>query len=246
MSLWLRKNNIMTSDDLDKIKKEFKPKSWTQIKAHDSWSVFKIMAEVVDGYEELSRIGPCVAVFGSARTKPDNPYYQMAEELAYLLTKRGFGIITGGGPGIMEAANKGAHITGGKSVGLNIDLDFEQQANPYIDPDKLLEFNYFFTRKLMFMRYSQGYVVLPGGFGTMDELFEAITLIQTHKLVRFPIVMLGKDYWGGLIDWIKERMLKEGMIKEDDLDIFHLVDTVEEAVEVIVNFYEKYDLKPNF
>lgn len=236
----------MQEEDIERIKKEFKPKSWTQIKAHDSWSVFKIMAEVVDGYTELSRIGPCVAVFGSARTKPGNEYYHLAEELAYLLTKKGFGIITGGGPGIMEAANKGAHIAGGKSVGLNIDLEFEQSANPYIDPDKLLEFNYFFTRKLMFMRYSQGYVVLPGGFGTMDELFEAITLIQTHKLVRFPIVMVGKSYWGGLLDWINSRMLEEGMIKEDDLEIFELVDTVEEAVQRISDFYTEYDLKPNF
>jgi len=236
----------MQEEDIERIKKEFKPKSWTQIKAHDSWSVFKIMAEVVDGYTELSRIGPCVAVFGSARTKPGNDYYHLAEELAYLLTKKGFGIITGGGPGVMEAANKGAHIAGGKSVGLNIDLEFEQRANPYIDPDKLLEFNYFFTRKLMFMRYSQGYVVLPGGFGTMDELFEAITLIQTHKLVRFPIVMVGKSYWDGLLDWINSRMLEEGMIKEDDLEIFELVDTVEEAVQRISDFYTEYDLKPNF
>lgn len=236
----------MQEEDIEKIRNEFKPKSWTQIRAHDSWSVFKIMAEIVDGYEELSRIGPCVAVFGSARTKPGNEYYHLAEELAYLLTKKGFGIITGGGPGVMEAANKGAHIAGGKSVGLNIELEFEQSANPYIDPDKLLEFSYFFTRKLMFMRYSQGYVVLPGGFGTMDELFEAITLIQTHKLVRFPIVMVGKSYWGGLLDWIKSRMIEEGMIKEDDLQIFELVDTVEEAVQRITDFYTKYDLKPNF
>ncbi|PLX13335.1 MAG: TIGR00730 family Rossman fold protein [Marinilabiliales bacterium] len=236
----------MQEEDLKKIRNEFKPKSWTQVKAHDSWSVFKIMAEVVDGYTELSRIGPCVAVFGSARTKPGNEYYHLAEELAYLLTKKGFGIITGGGPGVMEAANKGAHIAGGKSVGLNIELEFEQRANPYIDPDKLIEFNYFFTRKLMFMRYSQGYIVLPGGFGTMDELFEAITLIQTHKLVRFPIVMVGKSYWGGLIDWVKTRMLEEEMISKDDLQIFTLVDTLEDAVKHITDFYEKYDLKPNF
>jgi len=146
----------------------------------------------------------------------------------------------------MEAANKGAHFAGGKSVGLNIDLEFEQRANPFIDPDKLLEFDYFFTRKLMFMRYSQGYVVLPGGFGTLDELFEAITLIQTHKMVRFPIVLINKEYWGGLIDWIKDRMLKEGNISPKDLDIFSLVDTVDEAVQVIEDYYNKYDLKPNF
>lgn len=229
-----------------KVPNGFKPRSWVQIKAQDSWSVFKIMAEIVDGYEQLARIGPCVAVFGSARMKMGDEYYHKAEELAYLLTKKGFGIITGGGPGIMEAANKGAHIAGGKSVGLNINLPHEQHSNPYIDADKLLNFDYFFTRKLMFMRYSQGYVVMPGGFGTLDEMFEAITLIQTHKLVKFPIVMISKDYWGGLIDWIKERMLKDGLISPEDLDIFNVVDNIEEAVEVIDNFYQKYELTPNF
>lgn len=226
--------------------KNFKPKTWTQLKAHDSWSVFKIMAEIVDGYEELGRIGPCVAVFGSARTREGDSCYQMAEELAYLLTKKGFGIITGGGPGAMEAANKGAHIAGGKSVGLNINLPHEQRPNPYIDPDKLLDFDYFFVRKLMFMRYSQGYVVLPGGFGTMDELFEAITLIQTHKLVKFPIVLISTRYWGGLVDWIRERMLEEKKIGPDELEIFSVVDTVEEAVTIIETFYKEYSLQPNF
>ncbi|MEJ2595826.1 MAG: TIGR00730 family Rossman fold protein [bacterium] len=236
----------MTEDNLKKLKEGFRQKTWVQTKANDSWSVFKIMAEIVEGYEELARIGPCVAVFGSARTKEGDICYQSAVNLAYLLTKKGFGIITGGGPGAMEAANKGAHLAGGKSVGLNINLPHEQFANKYIDHDKLLEFDYFFTRKLMFMRYSQGYVVLPGGFGTMDEMFEAITLIQTHKLVKFPVVMVSKEYWGGLIDWINERMLKEGKISEKDLQIFNLVDTVEEAVEVIDKFYAEYSLKPNF
>lgn len=236
----------MQNEGQKKLPNGFKPRSWVQIKAQDSWSVFKIMAEIVDGYEQLARIGPCVAVFGSARMKMGDEYYHKAEELAYLLTKKGFGIITGGGPGIMEAANKGAHIAGGKSVGLNINLPHEQHSNPYIDADKLLNFDYFFTRKLMFMRYSQGYVVLPGGFGTLDEMFEAITLIQTHKLVKFPIVMIGKDYWGGLINWIKERMLENELISPEDMDIFNVVDKIEEAVEVIDNFYKKYELTPNF
>ena len=236
----------MNEKDIARLRREFKPKTWMQTKAHDSWSVFKIMAEVVEGYEELARIGPCVAVFGSARTKPGDICYDTAERVAYLLTKKGFGIITGGGPGAMEAANKGAHYAGGKSVGLNISLPHEQHANRFIDSDKLLNFDYFFTRKLMFMRYSQGYVVLPGGFGTLDELFEAITLIQTHKLVRFPIVLMSRNYWGGLLGWIKDKLLGEGKISPEDMEIFHLVDTAEEAVEVINDFYKKYSLKPNF
>jgi uncharacterized protein (TIGR00730 family) len=236
----------MTEDNLKKIKDGFKQKTWVQTKAHDSWSVFKIMAEVVEGYEKLARIGPCVAVFGSARTGEDDECYQAGVNLAYLLTKKGFGIITGGGPGVMEAANKGASLAGGISVGLNINLPHEQFANKYIDHDKILDFDYFFIRKLMFMRYSQGYVVLPGGFGTMDEMFEAITLIQTHKLVKFPVVLVDKDYWGGLVEWIELRMLKEGKISQRDMRIFNLVDTVEEAVEVIDKFYAEYSLKPNF
>lgn len=236
----------MQNEAQNKVPNGFKPRNWVQIKAQDSWSVFKIMAEIVEGYEQLARIGPCVAVFGSARMKMGDEYYHKAEELAYLLTKKGFGIITGGGPGIMEAANKGAHIAGGKSVGLNINLPHEQHPNPYIDPDKLIDFDYFFTRKLMFMRYSQGYVVMPGGFGTLDEMFEAITLIQTHKLVKFPIVMISKEYWGGLIDWIKEKMLKDALINPEDMDIFSVVDNIEDAVEVIDNFYKKYELTPNF
>lgn len=236
----------MTEKDIERLRKEFKPKTWMQTKAHDSWSVFKIMAEVVEGYEELARIGPCVAVFGSARTKPGDECYTTAKKVAYLLTKKGFGIITGGGPGAMEAANKGAFFAGGKSVGLNINLPHEQSANAYIDSDKLINFDYFFTRKLMFMRYSQGYIVLPGGFGTLDELFEAITLIQTDKLVDFPVILISRKYWGGLIDWIKEKMLEEEKISPEDMDLFQVVDTAEEAVEAIDNFYKKYSLKPNF
>lgn len=236
----------MSEDEIRRLRKEFKQKTWLQTKAHDSWSVFKIMAEIVDGYEELARIGPCVAIFGSARTNAESIEYKMAVDLAFLLTKKGFGIITGGGPGAMEAANKGAYLAGGKSVGLNINLPHEQESNPYIDTDKSLDFDYFFTRKLMFMRYSQGYVVLPGGFGTLDELFEAITLIQTNKLVNFPVVLVDKDYWGGLVEWIKSKMIAEGKIEEEELDIFTIVETVEDAVEVIDDFYSKYSIQPNF
>lgn len=230
----------------DRIREAITPKSWNEIMTSDSWEVFKIMAEFVEGFEKLGRIGPCVSIFGSARTKPSDRFYKLSEEIAYLLTKKGFGVISGGGPGIMEAANKGAHFGGGKSVGLNIELPFEQSSNPFIDPDKLMIFDYFFVRKVMFMKYSQGYIVLPGGFGTMDELFEAITLVQTHKTVRFPIVLVSKDYWQGLIEWIKKKMLAEMNINEADLDIFSLVDTADEAVEIIEKYYNKYALKPNF
>ncbi len=222
------------------------PKDWTEIKSTDSWSVFKIMSELVEGFEKMARIGPCVSIFGSARLKPDNQYYKLAEEIAYLLTKRGFGIISGGGPGIMEAANKGAHFGGGKSVGLTINLPHEQGGNPFIDNDKLLNFDYFFVRKLIFTKYSQGYIVLPGGFGTLDELFEAITLIQTHKMVKFPIILVGKSYWGGLVDWINKVLLEKGTVSEKDIEIYELVDDAETAVNKIEQYYLKYALKPNF
>jgi uncharacterized protein (TIGR00730 family) len=235
----------MTGDD--KIRSAFENKTWQEIKVTDSWQIFKIMAEFVDGFEKLAKIGPCVSIFGSARTKQDNKYYEMAVEVGKLLTQRGYGVITGGGPGIMEAGNKGAFEAGGKSVGLNIELPFEQFHNRYIDRDKILEFDYFFIRKVMFMKYSQGYIGLPGGFGTMDELFEALTLIQTGKIAKFPIVLIGKEYWGGLIDWIKNHMLEaEKNINPDDLNLFRLVDTAEEAAEHIFRFYDKYVLKPNF
>ena len=235
----------MTSDE--KIRSALETKDWKEIKVTDSWQIFKIMAEFVDGFEKLARIGPCVSIFGSARTHESNKHYNMAEVCARLLTERGYGVISGGGPGIMEAANKGAFEAGGKSVGLNIDLPFEQFHNKYIDKDKVLAFDYFFIRKVMFMKYSQGFIVLPGGFGTMDELFEALTLIQTGKVARFPIVLVGSDYWGGLIDWINKIMLKsEKNISEEDLNLFRLVDTAEEAAGHIFKFYEKYSLKPNF
>mgnify|MGYP000868127117 CR=1 FL=1 len=230
----------------DKIKKAFSQKTWNEIKTSDSWQIFKIMAEFVEGFESLSKIGPCVSIFGSARTKPDTQYYKLAEDIAFRLTKEGYGVISGGGPGIMEAANKGAKKGGGISVGLNIDLPFEQMPNPYIDQDKLINFDYFFVRKLMFIKYAQGFIVLPGGFGTLDEFFESLTLIQTNKIGKFPVVLVGKKFWSGLLDWIKETMLSEGNINEEDLLLFKLVETPEEAVGEIQKFYAQYLLKPNF
>lgn len=235
----------MTQDDR-KIREKLQQKTWNEIKTNDSWAIFKIMAEFVEGYEKLSKIGPCVSIFGSARSKPENQDYQLAEEIAFQLTQHGFGVITGGGPGIMEAGNKGAHRGKGTSVGLNIELPFEQHDNPWIDSDKNLDFDYFFVRKVMFVKYSQGFVVMPGGFGTLDEFFEAVTLIQTSKIGRFPIVLVGTDYWSGLLDWLKKTLVNEGKISPDDLDLFRLVDTAEDAVQHFVKFYEKYDLKPNF
>lgn len=237
----------MSNDKEEMIRGAFEQKSWTEIKAASSWQIFKIIAEFVEGFEKMSRIGPCVSIFGSARTKPDNKYYLLAEEIGRKLTEKGFGVITGGGPGIMEAGNKGAKLAGGKSVGLNIDLPFEQFSNPYIDSDKLINFDYFFVRKLMFIKYAQGFIVLPGGFGTMDELFEALTLIQTRKIGKFPIVLVGSSYWQGLIDWLKSTMHDvERNINLDDLDLMKIVDTADEAVEHIEEFYSKYVLSPNF
>lgn len=237
---------LITQKDEEIIRKSFHPQSWNDIKTHDSWSVFKIMAEFVEGMEKMSKNGPCVAVFGSARTQPDDPYYKMAVEIAEKLADFGFGIITGGGPGIMEAGNKGAKQGGAASVGLNICLPFEQHFNPYIDSDKNITFDYFFVRKTIFMRYAQGFIALPGGFGTLDELSEAITLIQTNKMVDFPVVLVGREYWQGLIDWFRNTMLVNHMIKEEDFEIFNIVDTADEAVKIITNFYKKYAIKPNF
>ncbi|WP_417873548.1 TIGR00730 family Rossman fold protein [Xanthomarina gelatinilytica] len=222
-------------------------KRWNEIKTNDSWAIFKIMGEFVNGYEKLSRIGPCVSIFGSARTKPDNKYYKLAEEIAAKIVDHGYGVITGGGPGIMEAGNKGAHIAGGTSVGLNIELPFEQHDNPYIDSDKSLDFDYFFVRKVMFVKYSQGFVVMPGGFGTLDELFEAITLIQTNKIEKFPIILVGTEFWGGLMDWIHETLLTRfNNISAKDLDLIHVVDSPEEVIDILDAFYKKYRLSPNF
>ncbi len=230
----------------EQIREALQQKDWTETKSSDSWQIFKIMAEFVEGYEKLAIIGPCVTIFGSARTNEEHKYYKLAEDTAFKLSKVGFGIISGGGPGIMEAANKGAKMAGGKSVGLNIKLPFEQSSNKYIDQDKILTFYYFFIRKVMFMKYSQGFVVLPGGFGTCDEFFEAITLIQTKKIARFPIVMMGKEYWSGLLGWLNDKMLAENNIKEADLCLFTVVDSPDEAVKHIDDFYKKYSLAPNF
>ena len=225
---------------------ELRKKNWNEIKTNDSWALFKIMSEFVNGYEKLSAIGPCISIFGSARTPSDHPTYKLTVAIAKAIASTGYGIISGGGPGIMEAANKGAKEAGGVSVGLNISLPMEQDSNPFIDQDKLIDFQYFFVRKVMFVKYAQGFVVMPGGVGTLDELFEAFTLIQTEKVIKFPIILVGRDYWKGLIDWIKEKLLGEQNISPEDLDLFEVVDTVEEVMECIERFYTKDNFKPNF
>ncbi|MEO1012437.1 MAG: TIGR00730 family Rossman fold protein [Bacteroidota bacterium] len=228
------------------MRKEQHHKGWNEIKTNDSWALFKIMGEFVNGFEKMSAIGPCVSIFGSARTKENAKYYQLAVDIAQSISEAGYGIITGGGPGIMEAGNKGANLAGGTSVGLNIDLPFEQHDNPFIDGDKSLDFDYFFVRKVMFVKYSQGFVVMPGGFGTLDELFEAMTLIQTHKIGKFPIILVGSEFWQGLLEWVKGTMLDAGNISRADLDLVRLVDTKEEVVEIIDAFYKGNALTPNF
>ncbi len=234
--------STLKSVEMNKIKKD-----WNDIKINDSWAIFKIMSEFVEGYERMARIGPCISVFGSARTKPDSKYYQIGVEIAEKLAEGGYGVITGGGPGIMEAANKGAQQGGGKSVGLNIDLPFEQNHNPYIDAEHNLEFDYFFVRKVIFVKYAQGFVILPGGFGTLDELFEAITLMQTKKINKRPIVLIGKEYWAGLLQWIEEAMLNmEHNVSAGDMNLFVLVDSAEEAYQYIDNFFKTHALSPNF
>jgi uncharacterized protein (TIGR00730 family) len=231
----------------ERIQEKFKQKTWNEIRTNDSWAIFKIMSEFVNGYESMSRIGPCVSIFGSARTKPGEKYYELAENIAYKISKAGYGVITGGGPGIMEAGNKGAHRGEGTSVGLNIELPFEQHFNPYIDKDKNLNFDYFFVRKVMFVKYSQGFVVMPGGFGTLDEMFEAVTLIQTKKIGKFPIILVGTDYWSGLLDWIKNVMIdKFKNANPEDMNLIRVVDTEDEVVEALDAFYKKYNLSPNF
>ena len=226
--------------------KEDENKKWKFTKKDDSWSIFKIMGEFVDGYKTLHAIGPSISIFGSARTKPDNKYYKLAEEIASEIVSRGYGVITGGGPGIMEAANKGANKNRGKSVGLCIDLPFEV-PNEFIDIDKMLKFDYFFVRKVMFIRYSQGFVVMPGGFGTLDEVFEAATLIQTKQTEKFPIILVGSEYWGGVVDWIKETLvLENNNINKEDLELFKIADTKEEVMDFLEEFHNNYEFSPNF
>lgn len=230
-----------------KLERTFKQKTWNEIKTRDSWQIFKVMSEFVEGFEKMGRIGPCVSIFGSARTKDDDPIYLLAEEIAYKITEKGYGVISGGGPGIMEAANKGAHKGGGTSVGLNIELPFEQHFNPYIDNDKNINFDYFFVRKVMFVKYSQGFIVMPGGFGTLDELFEAVTLIQTNKIDKFPIILVGKEFWTGLVEWIKDTLLEKAKnVSPEDLHLITVVDTADEAVDIIDKFYSSSILSPNF
>ena len=237
---------MINQEENDRIREKFVPKNWNEVKSNDSWALFKIMAEFVKGYETMAKIGPCVSVFGSARTHPDSEYYKMAEEIGYQLTQLGFGVITGGGPGIMEAANKGAQRGNGKSVGLGISLPFETGLNPYVDYDYSINFDYFFARKVMFVKYAQGFIALPGGMGTLDELFESLTLVQTQKTGRFPIVLVGIDYWSGLFEWLKEKVLAAGNINDTDFELYRLVDTPEEAVGHIKAFYDKYRVKQNF
>ena len=229
-----------------RLQESLRQKTWDETVTKDSWMVFKVMSELVDGYEKLAKIGPCVSIFGSARLKPEDKYYNVAVDIAKKITEIGFGVITGGGPGIMEAGNKGAREGGGRSIGLNIELPFEQHFNPFIDKSYSINFDYFFVRKVMFVKYSQGFIVLPGGFGTLDELSEALTLIQKKKIGKFPIVLIGSEFWSGLINWFKATLLKDNLIKEEDLGLFRVVDTAEEAVAHIKAFYDKFSVSVNF
>jgi hypothetical protein len=239
-------SSMMENNENTKKKSHFS-KHWTEIKVVDTWQVFKIIAEFVEGFEKMSKIGPCVSIFGSARIKPGTKYYELATQIAHLLSEKGYGIITGGGPGIMEAANKGAYETKGISVGLNIELPFEQHINPYVDRDKSINFDYFFVRKVMFVKYAQGFIALPGGFGTLDELFESLTLIQTLKIDRFPIVLVGSEFWNPMVDWLQKTLLEEfNNISPEDMHLFKVLDDPQDVVDHIDDFYKKEILKPNF
>lgn len=225
-------------------------KQWTSLKGENSWTLFKVVAEIVDGFETLNAVGPCVSIFGSARTKPDNKYYKAATKIAQRFVQEGYGIITGGGPGIMEAGNLGAFMEDGISVGLNIELPFEAGYNKYINPRKNLSHRYFFVRKMMFVKYAQAIIVMPGGFGTLDELFEVLTLIQTKTISKAPVIFYGVDYWSGLKEWIRTVVYEqEGNINEEDLDLMPITDDIEEIVSMICCYYEDENvgkLQPNF
>ncbi len=228
--------------------RKFEKKTWSEVKSKNSWQVFRIMAEFVEGFDALTQVGPSVTVFGSARTKPDDPYYEIAYDLGKLLAHEGLSVITGGGPGVMEATNKGAKEAGGASAGVGIELPFEASNNAYIDSDKNITFRYFFVRKLMFLKYSQAFVAFPGGLGTLDELFESLTLSQTGKTPKFPIILVGRDYWSGLVDWLQNRALAQGYINADDLELFRVVDSAEEVMDSITGFFAKFrkEMVPNF
>jgi uncharacterized protein (TIGR00730 family) len=222
-------------------------RNWTESKAHSSWQIFKIMAEFVDGFEALAKIGPCICIFGSARVKAGHPYYELAVEIGKRLAEEGFGIISGGGPGIMEASNKGAQLGGGRSVGLNIELPFEQGSNSFIDKQHNLNFDYFFVRKVMFVKYSQAFIMMPGGFGTMDEFFEVLTLIQTGKMLQVPLILVGNEFWSGLLKWVREVMMeKESNISLKDFDLVKVANSAEEVVKHVLDFYTQHALQPNF
>lgn len=237
------------SEKNGKLPHQHKPRLWAKLGGENSWTMFKVVAEFVDGFERMNKIGPCISIFGSARTKPEDRYYKTAVQLAYRLSQEGFGVITGGGPGIMEAGNRGASMNDGISVGLNIELPHEQGNNPYISPDKVLNFNYFFVRKVMFVKYGQAFVAFPGGFGTMDELFEALTLIQTGKIAPVPVILFGSDFWGGMRDWIQNTLSNEfKTISPKDMDLIPITDDIEEVVDIINNFYsdKQHPLQPNY
>ncbi len=225
---------------------DINPELESQMPSADAWRVFRIISEFVDGFENMTNIGPSVSIFGSARLPPASVYYNLAIDVSQHIARRGFAIITGGGPGIMEAANKGAQSVSGHSCGLSIDLPMESASNQFIDPKYNLHFRYFFVRKVMFIRYAQGYVFLPGGVGTLDELFEALTLIQTKKILPFPIYMMGKSHWEGLMDWMKESLLKSGCISEEDIERIHITDDPEEVANGIERHYQRHRTKRNF
>lgn len=235
---------------MDKKKIPHTKKDWENIKGENAWTMFKVLSEFTEGFEIMNSVGPCISIFGSARTPTEHDVYKLTTEVAQECVKAGFGVITGGGPGVMEAGNYGAHLEDGVSIGLNIRLPFEQSGNQYISPDLGIDFRYFFIRKVMFVKYAQAFIAMPGGFGTFDELFEVLTLIQTKKITGVPIVLMGKDFWGGMVDWIKETVLgKYGNISPEDPDLWLLTDDPKEAIQYIQDYYSDtsdHHLEPNY